>query len=273
MSMKKRKSQSRNYLDKFSLCGKVAFVCGGTGLIGTEIVRAMAYAGARTIILDVNRKDGLRLGRDLVSQGLDAHFEALDITDSTGLEKHLARLAREYGPPDIWVNTAYPRTKDWAVPLEQLSVKTLQKNVDGHLNSYIWSTRVIALMMQKSGIQGSIINLGSIYGVQGNDFSIYKNTGIVSPMPYSSIKGGIINGTRYFASYFGKSGIRVNSLCPGGVWNDQDKRFLKRYNEKVPLGRMARSEEIASVALFLASDASSYMTGATVMVDGGWTII
>ena len=120
---------------------------------------------------------------------------------------------------------------------------------------------------------GSIINLGSIYGVLGSDFTIYDGTKMTMPMAYSAIKGGIVNLTRYLASYFGKHNVRVNNICPGGIFDSQEPIFVRNYEHRVPLKRMGRPEEIASAVLFLASDAASYITGATIMVDGGWTAI
>ena len=127
--------------------------------------------------------------------------------------------------------------------------------------------------MEKKKIRGSIINLGSIYGIQANDFTIYEGTNMGASMEYAAIKGGIINGTRYLASFFGKYGIRVNTICPGGIFDYQNKIFVKNYNHKVPLRRMGNPEDVATSALFLLSDASSYITGVTLMVDGGWTIV
>ena len=154
------------------------------------------------------------------------------------------------------------------------NIKSFQKNVDRHLNSYVWSARAVALIMKKKKISGTIINFGSIYGVQANDFTVYDGTDMTSPMAYSAIKGGIVNVTRYLAAYFGPCGIRVNSLCPGGIASgQQNKKFKKNYEHKVPLKRLGIAEEMASAVVFLASSASSYITGTTLMVDGGWTII
>ena len=128
--------------------------------------------------------------------------------------------------------------------------------------------------MVKSGNKGSIIQLGSIYGLLGQDLNIYEGTEMKENMSYSIIKGGIINLTRQMASFYGKHGIRVNTICPGGISDStQNSRFVEQYQKKVPLGRLGDASEIASTALFLASNAASYITGSTLVVDGGWTIV
>ena len=127
--------------------------------------------------------------------------------------------------------------------------------------------------MKKNNIKGSIINYGSTYGVVGPDFEIYAGTDMDNEGTYAAIKGGVINFSRFAASYYGKYGIRVNCLCPGGVFDNQNKVFLKNYEMRTPLRRMANADEIASATLFLSSDAASYITGAIFMVDGGWTCI
>ncbi len=128
-------------------------------------------------------------------------------------------------------------------------------------------------MVMKEQCRGSIINMGSTYGVVGNDFTVYEGTDITGPMAYAAVKGGIVNLTRYLASYFGKYNVRVNTMCPGGIFDHQNSVFVRNYENSTPLKRMGRPDEIASAVLFLASEAASYITGATVMVDGGWTAI
>ena len=148
------------------------------------------------------------------------------------------------------------------------------------MNSYAWLARLAAEAMVKAGNDGSINQLGSIYGLLAQDLSIYNNTKMHENMIYATIKGGIINLTRQMASYYGQYNIRVNTLCPGGLLGhvsstngDQDPVFIKQYSSKAPLNRLGNTEEVASTALFLASDAASYITGATIMVDGGWSIV
>ena len=260
-----------NYLKKFSLKGKTAFITGGVGLIGAEISKALASAHAKTIIIDIDENSGMKLSKKLINMGYTAYFENIDITDLNNIDRNIDQLFKKYNGIDIWINSAYPRTKDWGNKVEDLCVDSWRENVDIHMNSYSWISRKVCLLMVDKG--GSLINIGSTYGVLGNDFTIYKNTGMTSPMAYSAIKGGIINLTRYLASYFGEYNIRVNSLCPGGIFDNQNPAFVKAYSKKTPIGRMCNPEEIASSALFLASDAASYITGSTMMVDGGWSAI
>jgi|Napbiome12C3dose_1001474.scaffolds.fasta_scaffold00008_94 NAD(P)-dependent dehydrogenase (short-subunit alcohol dehydrogenase family) len=261
-----------SYLDKFSLKEKVAFVTGGVGLIGTEVTKALADAGAKVVILDIDQKKAELLQQKLTGESRDIEIETFDITDLSNIDKAIDELKSKYGRIDVWVNTAYPRTPDWGNKVEDLTIESWQKNVEMHLNSYSWISRKVCLIMKEQQ-SGSLINFGSIYGVVGNNFNIYEGTSMNPPMAYSAIKGGIINLTKYLASYFGKYNVRANTVCPGGIFDNQDPTFVKNYSENTPLKRMGKPEDIALAVLFLASDASSYITGTTLMVDGGWTAI
>lgn len=260
----------KNYLDKFSLKNKVAFVTGGAGLLGTEVVKALSDAGAKVVVLDINKEAGEKVVQKLKSKKVT--FEVFDITDLDNADKAIERLQKKYNRIDVFVNAAYPRTSDWGKRVEELSVDSWRKNVDMHLNSYSWISRKVCLLMKEQK-SGSLINFGSIYGALGNDFTVYDGTDMTSPMAYSAIKGGIINLGRYLASYFGKYNVRVNTVCPGGIFDSQNETFVKNYSKKTPLKRMGNPQEIASAVLFLASDASSYVTGTALMVDGGWTAV
>lgn len=261
-----------NYIDKFKLTGKIAFVTGGVGLIGTEVTKALADAGAKVIILDINKEKADKLQKQLKKEGKDVEFEEFDTTNLEEVDEKIEDLRKKYKRIDIWINTAYPRTKDWGESLENLSLSSWRENIDIHLNSYSWiSKKVCQIMKKQKG--GCLINFGSIYGVVGNDFTIYEGTPINPPMAYNAIKGGIINLSRYLASYFGKYNVRVNTICPGGIFDNQNKIFVKNYSKRALLKRMGTPEDIAAAVLFLASDASSYITGTAFMVDGGWTAI
>lgn len=260
------------YLAKFSLAHKNAFITGGCGILGREISMAFLEAGAKVIILDIDSSAGKRFVDESQEMREKMEFVEFDVTNLPNIEKTLENLKNRYGNIDVWVNAAYPRTSDWGNKVEDVSLESWQANIEIHLNSYSWISRKVCLIM-KQQMSGSLINIGSIYGTVGPVFSVYENTDMTNPMAYAAIKGGIINLSRYLASYFGKFNVRVNVLCPGGVLNHQEAEFVKNYSKLVPLQRMCNSDEVAAAVLFLASEASSYVTGATLMVDGGWTAV
>lgn len=261
-----------DYMAKFNLRRKKAVVTGGAGLIGREAVTSLAQAGASVIIADIDKKKARSQAAELTKAGLDVRFHYFDITDIKNLKKNINTLSKQINGIDVWVNSAYPRTKDWGRKVEDITYSSWQKNVDMHLNGYALSSKYVGSQMKKKK-RGSIINFGSTYGVQGADFTVYEGTKMTMPMAYAAIKGGIVNLDRYLASYLGKYNIRVNTICPGGVFDKQHSRFVKNYAKRTPLKRMAKPEDIASVIVFLASEASSYITGTTIMVDGGWSAI
>ena len=256
--------------EKFLLRDKVAVVTGGAGLIGKDIVIGMAQAGARVIIGDIDGKGGRALETQCREEDLNVTYHYLDITKEESLSELIEFCADNYGGISIWVNCAYPHTEDWSRKFEDVTVESWRKNVDMHLNGYFLCCQKVAERM-KTKKEGCIINFGSTYGVVGPHFSIYEETNMVVAAAYSAIKGGIINFTRYLATYYAPHNIRVNAICPGGVFDGQDSKFVRKYNKNTPLGRMAKPEEIAGPVIFLASDAASYITGHVLMVDGGWT--
>jgi NAD(P)-dependent dehydrogenase (short-subunit alcohol dehydrogenase family) len=170
------------------------------------------------------------------------------------------------------VNNAYPRTKDWGTPFDELSVESWQKNVDLQMNSVFYITQQVLLQMKKQK-SGSIVNMTSIYGVIGNDQTIYEGTKIKTAAPYSAIKGGLINFTRYLAGLYGQNNVRINCVSPGGIFDSQDPKFVAAYEHKVPMKRMGYPEDIAPAISFLLSDEAGYITGQNLIVDGGWTAI
>ena len=270
-----------NYLDKFYLDGTIAYVVGGVGHIGSEVSRALSSMGAETLILDFKKNQGKLLVEELIREGYTASYRYFDCATVEELDKNFSAILDKFDCPDVFINCSYPRTKDWgAGSFKDITLDSFRKNVDIHMNSYAWLARLAAESMVKQGNGGSIVQLGSIYGIVGQNLTVYEGTEMHENMTYAALKGGITNLTRLMASYYGQFNIRVNTLVPGGVSghlagksDKQSPIFVKKFNNKVPLKRLGRAEEIASTALFLASDAASYITGATIIVDGGWTSI
>ena len=264
----------KSYLEKFRLDNKVALVIGGLGLIGTEITKAISESGATTLILDVDEKKGTKLAEKIINDGNHAEFVYFDVTDLERISDNLNKIYKDYRSIDIFINCSYPKSEDWGnSSFKEINLESFRENIDLHMNSYIWSAKVAAELMSKQNNGGSIVLLGSIYGVLGQDLTVYEGTDMGENMSYAVIKGGITNFTRQIASYYGQYNIRVNTLCPGGVFDNQDPIFVKNYSQKTPLKRMANPEEIASATLFLVSDAASYITGTALMVDGGYSNI
>lgn len=243
------------------LKGKVIIITGGSGLIGKPIMDHCRNNGAIAINVDINGKTDLAKGEI-----------QCDITTKDGVDYLIRKVLNYYHRIDGLVNNAYPRTADWGTKFEDIPFESWQKNVDMQMNSvFLLCQRVLETMKKQKS--GSIVNIASIYGVVGNDFTIYEGYGGTSPAAYSAIKGGIINFSRYLASYFGKDNIRVNCVSPGGIKDNQHPSFVERYENKSLLKRMGNAEEIAPAVTFLLSDEASFITGHNLLVDGGWTAI
>ncbi len=264
-------SRTRIWPDKFRLDDRVIVITGGAGLIGKELCKGFSQADGEVIIADIDDDGGRKLEEEITDEGNKALYCRLDITSEESIDELIKLCERKHGRIDVWVNAAYPRTDDLNTKFEETPVTSWKKNVDMHLNSCFICCRKIAEYM-KTRKGGSVINFGSIYGVLSPKFFIYRDTGMSSAGVYSAIKGGIINFSRYLAAYYAPYGIRVNVVCPGGVFDNQNPLFVERYGRNTPLGRMAKAEEIAGPVMFLASDAASYITGHVLMVDGGWSI-
>jgi len=239
---------------------KVIIVTGGSGLLGREIVSDLMLKGAMPINADINE-----------DTDLDNNIIKIDITAEKSIIDSIESISKYYGKIDGLVNNAYPRTKDWGTKFEDIRYESWQKNVDIQMNStFLFIQRLMPELLKT---KGSIVNMASIYGVVGNDMTIYENTNIGTAAQYSAIKGGVINLTRYLASYYGKQGVRLNCVSPGGIFDNQDALFVSNYEKKVPLGRMGTPNDIAPVVSFLLSEEAKYITGQNIIVDGGWTCI
>ena len=253
------------YHNLFSCKNKVALVTGGFGLIGKTIVRGLNDFGAIVCVADINEIEMKSL-KNLTT----VNFQPLDIASEVSIHQTIDAVIRQFKKIDILVNCAYPRTSDWGARFEDVSFDSWKMNVNSHLGGYFLCCQKVAAQMMLQG-GGSIINFASTYGVVAPDFSIYEETTMTMPVAYSAIKSGIIAFSKYMSSYHAKNNIRVNCISPGGVFDKQTDSFVKKYIAKTPLGRMATPEDMVGAVVYLASDASSYVTGHNLIVDGGWT--
>lgn len=244
----------------FNIKNKVIIVTGGNGLLGKQMITTFRENGAIAISVDIKYE---QLGDD--------DF-VMDITNENSVNTVVNLIIKKYNRIDGWVNNAYPRTSDWGNQFENILLDSWRKNVDMHLNGYFLCCQIVLNQMKKQGF-GSLINMSSIYGLIGPDFTIYNETEMTMPAAYSAIKGGLNNFTRYLASYFGKYQVRINTISPGGIYDNQPESFVNNYNNKVPLKRMGTPNDIVSAVFYLLTDESSYVTGHNLVVDGGWSII
>ncbi len=243
---------------------KVIIVAGANGLIGREIVRELQEHDATVVSVDISFE---------TKAGEKFSTFHLDLGDNTSIEALVAFTLENHKKIDGLINAAYPRTKDWGkYRFEDTPFSHWKDNVELQLNSVFYLDQQILKVMERQGF-GSVVNFGSIYGIVGNDFTIYEDYGGTSPAEYCAVKGGIINFTRYLASYFGKYNVRVNCVCPGGIWDHQREEFVKNYNHRCPMKRMGNPDDIAPLCLFLVSDGAKYITGQIIAADGGWTAI
>lgn len=267
--------------DLFRLDGRTVVVTGGLGQLGVQFTRALLAAGARVAVLDVAVTDeaiAARYGEAATSPEL--MFVRCDIVDRGSVDEALARVVSAWGVPHGLVNNAALDAPPDAPPEENGPFETFpesswDKVMAVNAKGVFLLCQAFGGAMAREG-RGSIINVSSIYGVVSPDQSLYeyrRQGGEVfyKPVAYSASKSALLNLTRYLATYWAPRGVRVNTMVLGGVFNRQDPRFLDGYHRRVPIGRMARADEYNGGVLFLLSEASSYMTGAELVMDGGWT--
>ncbi len=270
-------------LDRFRLDGRVAVVTGGAGLLGAEFCRTLAEAGASVVVADVHYEAAERVADQLRAHGASAFAFPLDVTRVQSTRELVAETLERFSRLDILVNSAAldPKFDPQALakgilpgrfedfPLEMWN-QALAVNLTG---VFLVTQACIQPMLQQG--KGSIINICSTYGLTGPDQRLYINEKGerigYKPVYYTVTKAGVLGFTRYLAAYYAGTQIRVNALTPGGVYNQHDEHFVRNYSARTILGRMAQKDEMNGALLFLASDASSYMTGANLIVDGGWT--
>jgi len=269
----------------FSVEGKVVIITGALGQLGSNYAKAFLERGSKVACFEYAVPDHEKIQKIMGKWADDPNFKTykVDITKKEDLNKALDEMEKEWGAPDVCVNNAGLDTQPSAPPevsgpFENFPEEVFREVTEVNLVGTFLVDQTVGSRMAKAGKGGSIINIGSIYGMLSpvQDIYAYKKemTGIpfIKPVAYSASKSGVYNLTRYCATYWAKQGIRVNTFTPSGVWRDtQDEYFHKNYEARIPIGRMAREDEYNGAIIFLASDASKYMTGSNVIMDGGWT--
>jgi len=264
----------------FDVADEIVVITGASGQLGCQYSKAFLERGAHVAALDLHLSEGATaFAKKFPERFL---FCQTNVTDKTSLQQALECVKNRFGIPTVLVCNAAIDSPPSAPleengPFETYPETSWDKVMDVNLKGMFLCCQIVGGAMAESG-KGSIINIASIYGVVAPDQSIYeyrRKRGEVffKPVAYSASKSGVLNLTRYLAAYWGRKGVRVNSLSLAGVYNNQEHAFLETYCRRIPVGRMAAADEYNGTVLFLASNASSYMTGANLLVDGGWTAI
>jgi NAD(P)-dependent dehydrogenase (short-subunit alcohol dehydrogenase family) len=276
---------ARSVKELFDLSGRVAIITGGAGMLGMQHAAAIAEAGGHVVIADLSQETVTRSAAEITrAYGVEAFGVKVDITQKPEIETMAAAVTQKFGRIDILINNAALTVKgggqsvgDYFAPFEDYPLDLWEKALQVNLTGMFLCCQAIGKIMlaRRSGV---ILNIASDVGNISPDHRIYQGvanpyTGkpFNTPIAYATTKAGVINFTRYLATYWADKGIRVNSISPGGVYAEHDAEFVKNLSSRIPLGRMANSDEYKGAILFLVSDASSYMTGANLIVDGGRT--
>lgn len=266
-----------DYRGLFDLSGKVAVVTGGCGILGRHFCAGLAAHGARVAVADLDRERCEELAALLSERfGVPCLGVACDVTDAGAVEAMADRTEAELGPVGILLNNAAGKTRDldrFFLPVEDYPEDVWREVMAVNVDGLFLVARTLGGRMARRGA-GSIVQTASIYGVVAPDQRIYEGSEylgrpINTPPVYSTSKAAVIGLTRHLAAYWGAQGVRVNTLTPGGMESGQNDTFKQRYGARVPLGRMGRAGELTGAVVWLASDASSYVTGQNIIVDGG----
>jgi NAD(P)-dependent dehydrogenase (short-subunit alcohol dehydrogenase family) len=267
-------------LDLFSVEGKIIAIIGATGILGTQYVKYLSSKGAKVIIGDIDMRRCEELAKRVNASGYLSYPLKVDNTDEESIVQFFTEAKKYFGRLNVLINNAQVKPEGFYASFENYSKEALAEVVDGNLIGVTLACREACKLYLEQG-SGVIINIGSTYGITGADQRLYDGVENIyypeekfsSPVSYAISKAGVVQLTKYLASYYREKDIRVNCLTPGGVFDDHDDAFNNQYSYRTTLGRMANKNEYNGAILFLCSSASSYMSGANLIVDGGWTAI
>jgi len=257
----------------FDLSGKIIILTGSSGLLGTQYAHGLCQVGATVILADIDIKKSKKLAIELENKYNSVVMPMiLDVTDKKSIKDLISKVIKKFSKIDVLINNAMfkENKKELTLEFENYPLSSWNKVFSVNMTGMFLCCQEVGKIMKKQKF-GNIINISSIYGNVAADQRIYAKSGLNSSVSYAVSKSAILNFSRYLASYWHKQNIRVNSLSLGGVENDQDKEFIKNYSNKTMIGRMAKKNDYVGGIIFLASDASSYMTGSNLVIDGGWT--
>jgi NAD(P)-dependent dehydrogenase (short-subunit alcohol dehydrogenase family) len=252
---------------------KIIVITGGAGLIGKEFVKAVVENGGIAIIADINEDLGQRANADL-SKELNTNkidFIKLDITCKDSLTKCIEYLNEKYQKIDALVNNAYPRNKNYGKHFFDVQYDDFAENLGLNLGGYFTTSQQFAKYFQAQGY-GNIINISSIYGIVAPRFEIYEGTQMTTPVEYAAIKSGLIHLTKYMAKYFKGMNIKVNTLTPGGIFDNQPELFLEKYQDKCLSKGMLDKSDLKGTLVYLLSDMSKYVNGQNIIIDDGFSL-
>ncbi|MBT4732329.1 SDR family oxidoreductase [Candidatus Woesearchaeota archaeon] len=252
---------------------KVVVVTGGAGLIGQEFIKAIIEQDGIAIIADINKEIGKKvkkqLSKELDTKNID--FIKLDITSKKSLQKCIKYLDDKYAKIDALINNAYPRNKNYARHFFDVEYDDFKENLGLNLGGYFTTSQQFAKYFKKQNY-GNIINISSIYGVVAPKFEVYENTPMTMPVEYAAIKSGLIHLTKYMAKYFKGMNIKVNTLSPGGIFDNQPKDFLNKYKSNCLNKGMLDKSDLKGTLVYLISDMSTYVNGQNIIVDDGFIL-
>ena len=248
---------------------KIVVVTGGAGLLGKEFVKAVVENEGIGIIADKDKVKGKAFEKELKNK--NAIFCELDINSEKSVCNLILKLKKRFGKIDALVNNAYPRNKNYGRKFEKVTYKDFCENVNMHLGGYFLCCQKFSEFFKKQGY-GNILNMSSIYGVIPPRFEIYKDTKMTMPVEYAVIKSGVVMLTKYLASYYSGTGVRFNSISPGGIFDNQPKSFLKNYKKFCNTKGMLDKSDLKNVMVFLLSDSSDFIYGQNIIVDDGFSL-